>query len=76
MEGNKKFPVVLARFDLTPEIFARKVFDYRRSNGYTLKDFGDVLGGIGAQTVMRWERMLCFPKSRPIIKRLFDLNVI
>lgn len=72
---SKKFPDILARYQLTPEIFAKKVFDYRRMNGYTLKDLGDIVA-VGAQTVMRWERMMTFPKSRPIIKRLFDLNII
>lgn len=76
MEGNKKFPGVLATFGLTPESFAKKVFDYRRINGYTLQDLADIIGGLGPQTVMRWERMLSFPKSRPTIKRLFDLKII
>lgn len=70
-----KFPQVLARFGLTPEVFAKKILDYRRSHGYTLEDLGDLIP-VGKQTVMRWERMMTFPKSRPTIKRLLDLNII
>ena len=73
---EKKFPGVLKHFNLTPDGFAKKVFDYRRMNGYTLRDLGDIIGGVGPQTVMRWERMLSFPRSRPMIKRLIDLNII
>lgn len=74
--NTKKFPELLAkRFGLTPEVFAKRIFDFRRINGYTLQDLGQILG-IGHQTIIRWERMQCFPKSRPIIRRLIDLNII
>ena len=41
-------------------VISEKIKDYRRKNGLTQEDFGNLIG-VSAQAISKWEREECYP---------------
>jgi len=66
----------MERLNLTPEQFAQRIRDYRFGNRMSLLEVGDVLDGVGASTIWRWEHGKSLPRSKIVIGKLMREHII
>jgi ribosome-binding protein aMBF1 (putative translation factor) len=75
-ENRKERRSPIERMGYTPETFAQRIREYRFRNRMSQSEVGDVMGGMSANTISRWENGKALPKTKMVIERLIKENVL